>query len=356
MAFTVEDLNDLLVLLEKHPEWKERLRQVLLTEELLRLPSAVNRLIASVDRLTEAVERLNQWQQQANEQLRQLIEWQQENIQWQKQVNEQLNQLIAWQRETTQWQKQVNEQLNQLIEWQKEMIAWQRETTQWQKQVNEQLSQLIEWQKEMSAWRRETLQWQKQVNEQLSKLNEQLSQLLEWQREMVEWQKEMVKWQRKADERFDRIERDLARLKGAEREWYYILKAPAVFGIFVRKGRDPRNKVMEQLRDAFRKGIVTQEELRALRSADHLWLGEFDGKQVLFVIEVSYTVGHEDLIRAIQRAEIARKIGYNAVPVAAGAEVPQEIWEQARQSNVIVMSDGDTDFEFAEQVNKQAIG
>ncbi len=114
--------------------------------------------------------------------------------------------------------------------------------------------------------------------------------------------------------------------------------------------------MIEQLHDAIKKGTITQEELRALRSADYLWLGEFDGKQVLFVIEVSYTVNHEDLVRAIQRAEIARKIGYNAVPVVAGAEVLEEIWEQARQFNVIVMSDGDTDFEFAEQVIKKAVG
>ncbi|MFN4180934.1 MAG: hypothetical protein ACK4I8_11515, partial [Armatimonadota bacterium] len=194
------------------------------------------------------------------------------------------------------------------------------------------------------------------VNEQLSNLGEQLIQLLEWQRTMVEWQKEMVKWQQRADERFDRIERDLAKLKGWEREWYYIWHAPSVFGILIRKGRDPRNKVMEQLHDAVKKGIITKKEFIALRSADHLWLGEFDGKKVLLVIEVSYTVNHEDLVRAMQRAEIARKIGYNAVPVVAGAEVPEEIWEQARQFNVIAMSNGDTDFEFAEQVIRRAIG
>lgn len=398
MAFTVEDLNDLLALLEKHPEWKERLRQVLLTEDLLRLPAAVNRLIASVDKLTEAVERLTHWQQQANEQLGQLLEWQRETIRWQKETNEQLRQLLEWQRETTQWQKEVNEQLRQLIEWQREttqwqkevneqlrqLLEWQRETTQWQRQVNEQLRQLneqlrqlLEWQQEMIKWQRETTQWQQQVNEQLRQLlewqrdttywqqqineqlrqiNEQLRQLLEWQQEINQWRLEVTEWQRRADARFDRIERDLAKLKGAEREWYYILRAPAVFGIFVTRGRDPRNEVMEKLHDAVKKGLLTRKELKILRDADHLWLGEYDGRQVLLVIEVSYTVSHEDLVRAVRRTEIARQLGYNAVPVVAGAEVPDEIWEQARNLNVIVMSDGDTDFDFAEQVIKQAVG
>lgn len=251
MPFTVEDLNDLLALLEKHPEWKERLRQVLLTEDLLRLPSAVNRLITSVDRLTEAVERLNQWQQQTNEQIKRLFEWHQQT---------------------------------------------------------------------------------------------------------VEWQLETIRWQQKADEWFNRIGRHLAELKEFDRERYYILRAPAVFGIFVRKGRDPRNEVMERLHDAVKKGIITRNELKALRDADHLWLGEYDGREVLLVVEVSYTVSQEDLVRAVQRAKIARRIGYNAVPIAAGSEVPDEIWEQARNFNVIVMSDGEADFEFAEQIIRQAVG
>lgn len=33
MPFTVQDMNDLLVLSEQHPGWKARLRQILLTEE-----------------------------------------------------------------------------------------------------------------------------------------------------------------------------------------------------------------------------------------------------------------------------------------------------------------------------------
>lgn len=312
MAFTVQDLNDLLAILEKHPEWKERLRQVLLTEDLPRLPQSVHQLIASVDRLTEAVERLNQWQKQVNEQLQQLIEWQRQTIEWQKET-------IQWQKETTQWQRQVNEQLQQLIEWQKETTQWQKGTTQWQKQVNEQLQQLIEWQRDMVNWRIETMKLQEAI-----------------------------------ERRLERIERDLGRLKGAEREWYYILRAPAVFGVLVRKGHDPRNQVMERLHNAVKEGIITRKELKTLRDADNLWLGEYDGKQVLLVIEVSYSVRHEDLVRAVERTEIAKRIGYNAVPIVAGVEVPDEIWEQARTLNVIVMSDGDTDFDFAEKLISQA--
>lgn len=41
MAFTVEDFQDLLELLRAHPEWRQRLWELLASEELLRLPAEV---------------------------------------------------------------------------------------------------------------------------------------------------------------------------------------------------------------------------------------------------------------------------------------------------------------------------
>jgi hypothetical protein len=44
VAFTVDDLQDLLRLLEQHPEWRAELRRYVLTEELLELPALVRQL------------------------------------------------------------------------------------------------------------------------------------------------------------------------------------------------------------------------------------------------------------------------------------------------------------------------
>lgn len=44
MAFTIEDFEDLVRLLGEHPEWRERLRPLVLGEEFLRLPAAVDDL------------------------------------------------------------------------------------------------------------------------------------------------------------------------------------------------------------------------------------------------------------------------------------------------------------------------
>ena len=278
MAFTVQDLDDLLLLLEKHPEWKERLRQALLTEELLRLPQAVRELIVAVEKLTAEIQRLHDWHERANAQMAEML--------------------------------------------------------QFQRQVNERLAEIAE--------------WQRQTNEEMRQILERLSEMIRWQQEMVKWQERTVEWQQRAD-------RDFAKLKGSDREWYYRLRAAAVFGIFVLNGRDPTNEVMRKLHEAVKAGVITRSDLKAVRDADCLWLGEYEGKPVLLVVEASYTVTHEDLVRAVHRAEIARKIGYCAVPVVGGAEISDEIWEQGRLLNAIVMKDGETDFDFAEQILAQAV-
>ncbi|MFA0742533.1 MAG: hypothetical protein DFNUSKGM_002658 [Candidatus Fervidibacter sacchari] len=362
MAFTVQDLDDLLALLEKHPEWKERLRQALLTEDLLRLPQAVRELIAAVERLTAEIQRLHEWQEQANAQMAEMLRWQRqvndrlaEIAEWQRNVNEQLNQLLQWQKqvnerltEIAQWQRHVNEQLNQLLQWQRKVNERLAEIAEWQRQVNEQLNQLLQWQQRVNERLAEIAEWQHQTNEQMRQILERLSEMIRWQQEMVKWQERTVEWQQRAD-------RDFAKLKGSDREWYYRLRAAAVFGIFVLNGRDPTNEVMSKLHEAVKAGVITRSELKAVRDADCLWLGEYEGKPVLLVVEASYTVTHEDLVRAVHRAEIARKIGYCAVPVVGGAEVSDEIWEQGRLFNAIVMRDGETDFDFAEQILSQAV-
>gem|GEM_PF-1879773 len=58
MGFTVRDFNDLMRLLDRHPEWVEALRQRLLTRELLESPKTLRRLSLRVGRVERAVEDL----------------------------------------------------------------------------------------------------------------------------------------------------------------------------------------------------------------------------------------------------------------------------------------------------------
>ncbi len=55
MAFTVNDLQDLLKLLREHPEWREEVRREVLTDELLSLPELVRQNSEDIRALQEIV-------------------------------------------------------------------------------------------------------------------------------------------------------------------------------------------------------------------------------------------------------------------------------------------------------------
>ncbi|MCL8208397.1 MAG: hypothetical protein K6V97_10050 [Actinomycetia bacterium] len=58
MAFTVDDFHDLIQLLEAHPAWKQELRRIILTDEVLALPALVRELADKLVALTERVDAL----------------------------------------------------------------------------------------------------------------------------------------------------------------------------------------------------------------------------------------------------------------------------------------------------------
>ena len=69
MAFTVDDLQDLLRLLEQHPEWRAELRRYVLTEELLELPALVRQLVEAQARTEQRVAELAEAQRRSEAQL-----------------------------------------------------------------------------------------------------------------------------------------------------------------------------------------------------------------------------------------------------------------------------------------------
>jgi cell division protein FtsB len=58
MPFELRDFQDLVRLLREHPDWREELRALLLTQELLTLPGFVRELAAGQERLIETVAQL----------------------------------------------------------------------------------------------------------------------------------------------------------------------------------------------------------------------------------------------------------------------------------------------------------
>ncbi|MCX7926443.1 MAG: hypothetical protein N2554_11640, partial [Fimbriimonadales bacterium] len=60
MAFTVQDFEDMLRILEENPEWRQRMREAILTRELLDLPAQFRQLVETVRDLAAAQRRTEQ--------------------------------------------------------------------------------------------------------------------------------------------------------------------------------------------------------------------------------------------------------------------------------------------------------
>ncbi len=58
MAFTVSDIDDLVRLLAEHPEWRARLRPMILGDEMLQIPTHMDRVEAALERSTERMDRI----------------------------------------------------------------------------------------------------------------------------------------------------------------------------------------------------------------------------------------------------------------------------------------------------------
>jgi len=79
MAFTVNDLRDLLEILRTMPEWKEALRRELLGEEILSLPGLIRELTKAIEENNRRLSRLEQGFEENNRRLSRLEQGFEEN-------------------------------------------------------------------------------------------------------------------------------------------------------------------------------------------------------------------------------------------------------------------------------------
>lgn len=74
MPFTVNDFQDLLGLLDQHPEWQAELRRRLLTDDLLELPALVRQLAEAQNRTEQRLETLTARMDTLTERMDALVE------------------------------------------------------------------------------------------------------------------------------------------------------------------------------------------------------------------------------------------------------------------------------------------
>jgi hypothetical protein len=277
MAFTVEDFEDMLRILERNPEWQERMRRAILSRELLELPerllSLVQQLIESDARNSAQIAELTRTVQRHDEAIATLIQTVQRH-----------DELIAELIQTVQRHDALIAELIQTVQRQGEQIA--------------ELTRTV-----------------RRHDEILQRHDEQIAELVQVVRELAEAQR---RTEARLERLENRLEGEIGRQSGERYEREVVASAPVFF--YGGQGGGLGNPmVQDQLRQwlqpLFEQGVEISNLANPFR-ADIIW---WKGDRVM-VVEVGIKVSRDDVNRAAARAELLRRAGVNATPAVIGEE------------------------------------
>ncbi len=276
--------EELLQLLVERPDWLERVRQVVLTRELLSLP--------------EIVRELAEAQRRSEERLASLEASVRELVEVQRQHEERLARLEATVQELVEVQRQHEERLARLEATVRELVEAQRETT---RQIQE-LRQGLE-----------------EVSRQVHEVAQTVLRLTET---------------------VTRMDGTVGDIKGRLLEMAYRDKPYAYFGRILRSIRIVSfTEIEDSLEDC-----LSREEVDDLLQLDILLRGRVrdhpERPEVWLAVEVSSVVDKWDVERAKKRAALLGKAGLRAVPVAAGWQILPEAAHKAEIEGVTIITDG----------------
>ncbi len=116
MVFTVRDFQDLLAILDNHPEWRMELLRRLLSERFLALPDAVDELKVALTRLAEAQQRTDEKLQALAEAQRRTDEKLQALAEAQRRTDEKVQALAEAQQRTEEALRLTQQEVKALAE------------------------------------------------------------------------------------------------------------------------------------------------------------------------------------------------------------------------------------------------
>ena len=192
---------------------------------------------------------------------------------------------------------------------------------------------------------------QKRLTEQVSiltegqqRLIERVDELTEGQKRLTEGQQRLTEGQQRLTEGQQRLTDIVGGLKGDVLEITYRGKAPAYFGMLLRRAKVTELHALEDALEA----ALTSDEFRDIFRLDLLMSGKLrhapESPDIFLAVEISSVVDKTDVSRAVHRADLLRKAGYRALPVVAGKEVTQGGETTAREQNVVLVQDGQVSF------------
>jgi hypothetical protein len=295
MTLTVRDVGDLTRILTRYPEWRAEMRRIVLGNELLSLPEAMRELAAAQAR-TEAA------QARTEERVGRL--------------EEAVANLAAAQARTEQTVK--------------ELVAAQA-------RIEERVGRLEEAVTNLAAAQART----EQRLEELATAQVRTELRLE---ELVAAQARLEAAQARAEQRMDKMDHDLGKLKGWALERQYADKAPAVFGLWLRRLRVLLPGSLDAATEDRLLAHLTEAEYQDVLRLDLVLRGRpvraAERAEVYLAVEVSGIIDRRDVDRAQRRAGLLRKAGLPAVPVVAGEDVTEGAAALLHEVPVAVALDG----------------
>lgn len=333
---------DLLRVLEERPEWKARLRQILLTEDLLALPEKMDRSLAVQEEMLERIARIEEENRKIWEEIHKIWEeiqaikeenhriWQE--IQAIKEENHKIWEEIAAIMEDIRELKKENQKIWKEIAAIKEDIREVREE-------NHKIWQEIEAIKEDI---REIREENRKIWEEIRALKEENRRIWEEIRaikitlrdEVLPVLQDLQEWRRGEE----------GHRRGERYEQRIIRNAPVLFA--GGEGGSPEHPdIQRRLQVLLGEQIARIPDLTdSVFLADLVW---WKGGKVL-VVEVSLRVNGKDVERAARRASVLRDAGVDAIGVVVGEEWVGDARDRAREAGVAWYVDGEFSKELLE--------
>ncbi len=320
MSITIRTVEDLIRVLEEHPEWRERLLVVLLGQEFLQVPMRLDRIEAVLERLVESHELLWESHRQLQESHRQLLESH-------RQLQESHQQLWESHQQALARLDRLEAIVQQLLESHRQLQESHQQLWESHRQLQESHRQLLE--SHQQLW-----ESHRQLQESHRQLMESHQMLVVEVRELRQTVEQLVNW-------MQRLDTDVGKLKGRVLELDYLHRAPARFGYYVRRPRVvDLGQFLEDLREQGHE--FSFDEWTQLSSLDVLLQAQHPHTRepIFLAIEVSWMLFPEDVERAHKRAEILRARGINAYAAVAGEGFVPEARDLAVQHKVLLLTDG----------------
>jgi len=135
MAFTVSDFNDLVQLLNAHPEWRGELRRLVLSDDILELPRVVRELAEAQRRTEVRVEELAEAQRRTEVRVEELAEAQ-------RRTEARVEELAEAQRRTEARVEELARRMDELAKQMSDLAAAQTEMLREQQLMRQQLGGL----------------------------------------------------------------------------------------------------------------------------------------------------------------------------------------------------------------------